>query len=348
MRGTAVFPGWRNSLRNRCTAVVSQLYIGCPAALGRGRLYSVGHGRFYVNHVYPEKWEVTAECDHEGCQAGRIKTFDAAGESCEVECQRCHGTGRIAVRGPFDVYQVNHEALNPDKPLQIPPMGYVQKDLATIDTMNRLYEGEIKHGFEAINMEVLGKVGEDQSGIAKTIDRQDLDQFLQGYANHVFKYVVPNIIYYSLCWRYGPMGIDATEFMPEINEPVSFNVMAIDELVGELNNMKQSCVSTALQIGIQEDIIEKRFNDDYEKAKYRAILKLDPLPGKTPDELVNALGSGIITREQWFVHEFITDLVHEAIESSDTFLELPYMKQKETIYSIARAKLQPAAVLPTE
>ena len=273
-----------------------------------------------VNNVYPEKWEFTAECEAQGCNAGRIKTKDHVGDTCEIECKRCNGTGRIAVRGPFDVYQINRDALNPDAPLPVPPMGYVQKDLETVRVMSEMAEQEIMKGFASLNMEVLDRVGEDQSGIAKTIDRQDLDQFLQGYANHVFKYVIPNIVYYSIAWRYGAMGVDINESMPQISEPVSFNVLSIDQLVAELANMKQNGVSTALQIGIQEDIIDKRFIDEADKEKYRAILQLDPMPGKSPDEITAAYGSGIISRETWYIHEMISDLVNEAIANSDTFL----------------------------
>jgi hypothetical protein len=156
-----------------------------------------------VNHLYPDKWEYTVDCDDVRCKGeGKITVCDANGDDTRVDCPSCGGTGRKTTKGPYNIYQVNKDALNPDAPLPTPPFGYGEKELGSTELLEQLAEKEIRKGFAAINMDIVNDVGENQSGIAKVIDRQDLDGFLGSYSDHMFNYVIPRLVFFIEMWRY--------------------------------------------------------------------------------------------------------------------------------------------------
>ena len=301
-----------------------------------------------VNHLYPEKWEFQVKCTNDSCRKGKIYRQDVNDTEVEIDCPSCHGSGYITTKGPFDVYQVNRNALNPDAPLQIPPFGYGDKNLEPVIKLEEYAEKEIDKGFEAINMDIVKRTGENQSGIAKMYDRQDLDSFLSVYASQMFKYVIPNIIYFTILWRYykvlGESKDRVSEYFPAIKEPTSFDVYSINMLTEEFSNMKQSGVSGAFLMGLEEDMIEKRFTDQKTQKFFKTILKVDPISALSDDQIL-ALG-GSIDRIDLYVHAYARDLVEELMEQDEDFLNLELSEKKQKVRELARSR-QPQ-VIPDE
>jgi hypothetical protein len=304
-----------------------------------------------TNHIYPESYVWTAECDNQGCNAGKVLDKDATGKDCEVNCSTCGGTGKIVHRGPFNEIQINKDALNPDAPIPIPPKGYIDKELASTELLEVLAEKEIRKGYEAINMDILNQVGEDQSGIAKVIDRQDLDGFLEVYASNMFKYVLPNMIYFIAKWRYYEIlnRNDTTfrEYLPTLKQPTTFDVYSISLLTEEYSRLKESGVGGNFLTGIQKDIIEKRFPDERTKAFYTTIIDVDPLVHMSEDEIL--ANSRVIDEVDLKVHVYAKDYIEELLAKDESFLTLPLAERKEKIRALAKSKKQPVIdVQPAE
>jgi len=300
-----------------------------------------------TNHIYPESYVWAVECDAPGCNAGKTIEKDASGKECDVNCTVCSGSGKIVKRGPFNEIQINKDALNPDAPLPIPPKGYIDKELASTELLEVLAEKEIRKGFEAINMDILNMVGQDQSGIAKVMDRQDLDGFLEVYASNIFRYILPNMIYFIAKWRYYEVfnKNDTTlqEYLPDLKQPTSFDVFSITLLTQEYAQLKESGVGGNFLNGIQKDIIEKRYTDENTKSFYTTIIDIDPLAHMDEDEILS--NSRVINDTDLYIHVYAKDLVEELMKD-EKFLSLPLDQKKAKIRALAETKKLPVIDVP--
>lgn len=293
-----------------------------------------------VNHMYPEKWEFTVDCDNNGCRNGQINVLDATGKDTTTQCSVCRGSGKKTTKGPFNIYQINRDALNPDSPLVTPPGGYMEKELESTKLLIEEAEKEIQKGFEAINMDIVTKVGENQSGVSKVIDRQDLDSFLDVYSGHVFKYVLPNIILFITMWRYWVVYNQSEQLikdtLPDIKEPTTFDVFSISLLTDELEKLTSAGAGGALLMGVRKDIIDKRFNDEPTKDFFNAVIDVDPLAHLTSEQLMAQ--SRVIGQIEMYIHTYAKDLVEQAIDEKEDFLGLPLQEKKQIIRDLAVSK----------
>ncbi len=293
-----------------------------------------------INHLYPREWEIAIDCDNKGCRSGQITTKAANGNDIQVDCPTCLGTGRMSSRGPSNITWVNKDALNPDAPLPMPPFGVGEKELGSTELLVKLANGEIDKGFEAINMDIVNKVGENQSGISKVIDRQDLDSFLDVYSGHIFKYVLPKIIEFIAMWRYWVVYNQSEqlikETLPGIKEPTTFDVFSISLLTDELEKLTSAGAGGALLMGVRKDIIDKRFNDEKTKDFFNAIIDVDPLAHLTSEQLMTQ--SRVIGQTEMYIHTYAKDLVEEVIDEKEDFLGLPLQEKKQIIRDLAVSK----------
>ena len=294
-----------------------------------------------VNHLFPTPWEWTVECNT--CQgSGSVRREDIAvsqEEARDIICESCKGSGRLASKGPYGGYDVKRDAINPELPNPIPPAGFITKDIAPIQELREIKDEEVLKGFEAINMEVVHRVGENQSGIAKTIDRADLDSMLMRIAQHIFEYNVIPIIDYVIQWRYGSILSEQQirEYQEgiEISKPKDFSVLGVNMLMEELKAAGTSNVSTNYLRQLESEIVSTRFsNNEQAKKKNLAIIELKPFPGKTDDEVSLGVANGTIQKRDGIRNANIDELVTLAIEQDDDFLDMEFSDKLAAINQI--------------
>lgn len=300
-----------------------------------------------INNAYPDKWEYTVDCTAKGCTGGQVTVTNADSSHSDINCTVCQGTGNISFKGPFSIYRVNRDALNVDAPLPIPPFGYGEKELGSTELLLKEGDKQIEKGYSAVNMDILNKVGENQSGVSKIIDRQDLDGFLDVYSSHIFKYVFPNLIWNIMLWRYFVSFKEneesLMEYFPLIKEPTTFDVYSITLLTEEFAKLKEAGVGGAFLSGMQKDIIDKRFPDEMTKKFLNTIIDIDPLGQLSNEEMLT--NSRVIGRIEMYIHTYSKDLVEESIESNKDFLTLTLAEQKVLIRALAESKLQPEIIV---
>ena len=300
-----------------------------------------------VNHLYPREWEIPIDCNNKGCSGGQILKKSAAGKDVHVDCPACLGTGKTTSRGPTNITWINKDPLNPDAPLPMPPFGVGEKELGSTELLVKLADKEIEKGFEAINMDIVNKVGENQSGVSKVIDRQDLDAFLGVYSGHIFKYVLPNVILFITMWRYWIVFNQneklIKETLPTIKEPTTFDVFSISLLTDELEKLTNAGAGGAFLTGIRKDIIDKRFTDEPTKDFYNTIIDVDPLAHLTNDDMMTQ--SRVIGQTEMYIHTYAKDLVEQAMNEKDGFLSLDLQEKKQIIRDLAISK-QPEVIIP--
>lgn len=309
-----------------------------------------------INHLYLEKWEY-AEDDCGVCEGTGLKEveidnspIDVSGskKKIEVKCTTCGGVGKIVKRSPFGVHVINRDAIERDQLPPNPPFGYPPKEISPLQLLRDIVKEEAQAGLSAINMDILFKVGENQSGIAKTIDRQDLDSFLTQISNHTFKRIIPGIITAIARWMYkkvlSPREIE--EQIPDIEEPATFDILSVNNLLEELQNIKSAGLSGAIVNGLQKDIIEKRFNSEKQKKKLKAILDLDPLSGLSNDDIMTGTSLGTISRVELYIHQHITHLINTIITEQENFLDIDFVEKQEILFEKAKTILAPVETIP--
>ena len=298
----------------------------------------------YVNHLFMEKWEYATECDADGCNSGKIATKVMNGqdlEDVELSCKRCSGTGKVS-RSPFGIHTINRDAINPDSPLPTPPAGYIDKSIEIVDKVEDRIAKEEKRGLASINFEIVQMVGADQSGIAKAYDREDLNAFLMRYSRHIFKYVLPNLIYNTAIWRYPDK--DADNIIPKINDPKNFNVISLDSLQSEYVAASQANVSSSYLMHIEKEIVDSKFaNNEDARLRNRAVINLNPYPSKSTDDILTYKNLG---EKDWSIYKFIhlTELVDQAIENDDEFLDMSLGEQRKVIDAMAKTEVDYDAI----
>jgi hypothetical protein len=299
----------------------------------------------YMNHLYMDKWEYTTECEAEGCNGGQVEISALEGTSLEVtgrsetkvitqNCTTCKGTGKVS-RNPFGIHTINRDSLNPDSPLPTPPAGYVDKPIEVVDKVEERIRAEEKRGLASINMEIVQMVGEDQSGVAKTIDREDLNAFLSRYSRHVYEYVLPNLILYIAAWRYGET-VEVTKILPQIHQPKEFNILSLNQIREEYKDASNSNVSDNYLMHIEKELVNSKFaNNDFARQKNDTIIELNPYVGKNVDDLLTLRNLG---EKDWKIYKAIhlIELVNMAIENDEGFLDLEMKEKRQAIDTLAK------------
>lgn len=291
----------------------------------------------YMNHLYMDKWEFATECEAPGCNQGLVEVEVFEGKESimtNINCKTCLGTGRVT-RNPYGIHTINRDALNPDAPLPTPPAGYIDKPIDVVDKVEDRIKKEEKRGLSSINMEIVQMVGEDQSGVAKTVDREDLNSFLSRYARHVFEYVLPNLIMGIAAWRYSVTD-RVVDILPEISAPKDFNILNLNQLSTEYKDASNANVSAAYLQHIEGEIVQSKFaNNEEARKKNEAIIKLQPFPGNSVDDMLTLQNLG---QPEWKVYKAISiiELVEMAIEDNKDFLEKSLKEQREIIDEMAK------------
>lgn len=301
-----------------------------------------------VNHLYMESWEYQVECTSCSGVGYATKEIDYGpdkGKASKYNCKQCSGSGRVTARGPFGQLTINREGFENDLP-PLPPKDYIKKDIEPIKELKLIISEQEQKGFSAINMEILDKIGENQSGVAKTIDRQDLDSFLLKVSNHIFKYFLTNIIYYTVIWRYKGVLQSNTliDYLPIIHAPKDFSVLSITELMEEYKEASKTEVSPFYLRRLEEEIVNSKFgNNEEERLKNIAIIRLNPFPDKTQDDLLTDLTSNVIKKNDWIKSNYIEFLVTEAIKKDPAFLELDLIDKNSVIDQIIIERFETVA-----
>ena len=270
----------------------------------------------FNQHLFLERVEIETECDG-GCSKSVEKQVHVRlVNDKEVICDRCTGSGFINGRGPYGVTTVRKDAFDdPNGSSQFPGVQYIDKPIDIVELTEKKIETLISQGFQSINMDIIDKVGANQSGVAKTIDKDELNSFITKVSDNLFDNILHNTYKFISLWRYSVVN---DVVMPTINKPTTFNAVGETMLVEEIKTISDAGLDTTQY---EMDLIDRRYPNDKEKQKYnKNVISLDPLSGKTEEEKVDIKLSGGVTTEQYIISSNIRGFILDAIEANEDFL----------------------------
>lgn len=294
-------------------------------------------------HVYPERWEYSQhECST--CKGiGQVKNPNyMPGGSMPVQypCGTCGGLGYVSANGPYSKVVV--------KPVQAgttaiptPPAGFIEKDVEIVRIMDESWRRHIYDALAAINFQFLDQTPLNQSGTAKEVDKEELNNTVHSIAEDIIR-IMDRIYRHAAIYRYGRLyGADQIEQMlPTIPVPGTFDLLSSQFMQEEVGKAKNAKLNATIVNAMEIEFTSKRFiNEPQVKDMLELILRLDPLPNVTEDEKMSMLSNKGITLVNYIISSNIHSFVQRALEEDDDFATLELQDQVKVLRGYAQEQI---------
>lgn len=297
-----------------------------------------------VLHLYPERWEYTQnECVR--CKGSGQRIDSAQTPACTVTCDTCNGQGYVA-SGPYSKMLIKPAAAD-QLQLPTPPAGFVEKDVEIIKVQEQSITDHIFNALAAINFEFLAATPLNQSGVAKEVDKDELNNTVHAVAEDLVK-IIDRVYYLIGVYRYSAQYSkeEIWEMMPDISVPEKFDILSTKYFDEQITSAKNNKLNAAIMNAMEVAYANKAFNNEPEIAEHVGlILKLDPLAGISEDDKMSRLSNNGITQLDYIVSSNINKFVNEALDTDAQFWDKETKQQKEIIYKMAQAQIDEQAKL---
>jgi len=265
-------------------------------------------------------------------------------EGVKIKCSTCMGKG-VAPMNPFDILEITPPTAD-ELPLSGDPIGFITPPVEALRFMADGVEAHIYNALSAINMQDMADVPAVNSGIAKSIDREDQNSWIHSVAEDLVR-VLDAVCDYTIVQRYGMvLNYDYSKLKqlePTINVPDKYDLISAQSMMDDLEKLKTSGASAAIFNAAQIDLATKLFPTNKEiKRKYEMIVSLDPLSGSTPDEILSAAQSGWITDSTATLHFNINEYLERAIDENKDFFDMMRSEQVAILTAMADEELNMA------
>jgi hypothetical protein len=305
----------------------------------------------YINHMHPQKYELAEDCAYQfdwqgqfyNCHGGIIKyPGGKKGEFVDMKCPHCMGTGITAVKSPYGAYQFTKDKLDVGDTFGrggLLPVGYVTIPVDATKMLEERTERFIQKGMWAINMDIEEKIGENQSGVAKVIDRSAQHDTLMNISTVFYDVHVNNEFYflnkYMFAVEASSRRDDENANLPEVNKPTEFDITSVSELINNFSVAQKSGLDRNFLQVRQIEIVSRDLSTNPDLKKYLVtMLTLDPLPGLTVDDIQAIVGKEC-TMEDAVIHFNLKKFTDRAIMEVNGFIDLDKEKQYEKLIEYA-------------
>lgn len=288
-----------------------------------------------VQHIHSEKWQYqTQKCTP--CQGTGQMLIDGK----PVTCATCKGSTYADI-SPYSSIKVPLPEIG-QQVIAPPFAGYIQKDVQIVTIQDTRIDKHKYQALAAINMEFLAETPLNQSGVAKAVDRDELNTFVNSIAEDIVS-IMDKIYFFINEYRYFILVPDKKlrkEMTPKIPVPQNYDLLSSDYLLQELTTAKTAKVNIVSQIALEVEFANKKFNNDpVVRDELKAVLELDPLPGLTEDEKLIRLQNDGIIRDDYVLSCNIFPFVKKAIAENDKFLTLSLTEKRLFIQKYIDATL---------
>lgn len=291
-----------------------------------------------VLHLYPERWEFTQnECVK--CKGTGQRNEVVNGDACQVTCDTCGGQGYIAA-GPYSKMLIRPSGADQ---LQIPtpPAGFVEKDVEIIKVQEQSIKDHITEGLSAINFEFLAATPLNQSGTAKEVDKDELNNMVHSIAEDIVR-IMDKVYWLIALYRYSAQYTpdEIYEMLPMIAVPEKYDILSSMYYQEQIKGVIDSKLNPAIRNAMEVTFATKAFNNEPKVAEEVAlVLSLDPLAGIGEDDKMSRLSNNGITQLDYVVSSNINKFVSQAIEANNDFPDMDVTKQREVVYKMAQEQM---------
>lgn len=285
-----------------------------------------------IMHVNPEKWQYANRiCRAEKCNKGRVG---------KELCDTCGGSGFESVSTPFGVHTIHPEktGIGDTASVVTPPAGYIAKPIESIDYLKDGVNNNNMLAMKAINLDFLGLEQLNQSGTAKEMDRQEVKTYVSKVSDSLIGVNARPALKFIAYWWFGFMDKSSVdELMPTIKQPKDFDVLTSSMLKERVSSLRQGNFSKGIVAKAEKEYFAREYGKDSTDYKiHEASIDLDPLYGKTEEELLQMLMQGVITNMKYIASSQIESLIKSAYQGNNDFFALDYDAKKAVIEELAK------------
>lgn len=289
-----------------------------------------------VQHVHSDKWVFSqTECRH--CKGSG--TLTRGQDKCS--CDQCNGVGYIQTSPYSNLVLRPQNNLEAGAQIPTPPAGYIQKtDVALmVDRIGALVNEQIRAALSAVNMEFLAETPLSQSGTAKEVDKDELNNFVNSVAEDLvaamdWSYMVINDYRYM---DIVPNKVLRSKMLPAIAVPERFDLLSSSFLLAEITQVIKSGISPVILNQMQIDYANKKFyTNTAVRDELSTVFELDPFPNASEDDKMSRLGNGGITLEDYVISSNIQQFVRRAMQENKAFQAMDIKTKKALISKYAQ------------
>jgi hypothetical protein len=298
-----------------------------------------------VQHMYSTMWYYASQ-DCTQCN-GTGKTIKADGK--QTVCGTCDGSGKMKF-SPYNSIKVNPQQFG-ENPIPTPPAGYIAKPTEIVTIQDERIGMHIKNALGAIHMDFL--VGADQSGVAKAIDRDELNNWVYSVAYHFVWNIIKPV--YSLIndWRYYVVVPDVKqrkEMLPMITVPSKFELITANMIGDQVKQARDAQMDSTIINELEWEYARKAFNNDnYVLKKMWAEKAHDPFGTLSSEDIANLYLTGQIPKEDFILSTYISSFIERANNEVKGFLDMDFTQQEAVLAKYVAEKIKASKqIVPVE
>lgn len=297
-----------------------------------------------VLHMFPERWEYTQhECSVcKGTGLRRNPQWSHGCEAsipCDLPCDNKSCYKGYVVAGPYSKIMVRPSlTLEGQGNIPVPPAGFVEKDVEIIKVQDTSVENHIHNALAAINFEFLMLTPLNQSGTAKEVDKDELNNTVHSIAEDMVRNM--DWLYWMIAkYRYQIQysGDDINEMVPAISVPEKYDILSSAHLEAQLTTAKTNNSNAVIVNALEIEYSNKAFNNDPEvRNRVELVLNLDPLANISEDDKMSRLSNRGITQLSYIISSNIHEFVQRALDEDPQFADKDLTEQKEKMMEYAK------------
>ncbi len=284
-----------------------------------------------VNHLHPTMWAYANEECKDCLGTGKVKSGTRS-----ITCSKCKGEGNKIVN-PYSMIMVK-PPIPGQANVPTPPAGEIPKQIDIIKLQNERVNDHIYKSLASINMEFLAEVPLSQSGVAKEVDKDELNNFVHSVAEDLIS-ILDNLYYYINLYRNKiRIGNDKElmEQLPVISVPERYDIISGAYLLDELQRAKTAGLNASIIKNMEIEYANKKFNYDPQvKDSMELVYRLDPFPAISEDDKMAMLTNKGITLIDYIISCNINQFVHRAMIENTNFADMKYEQQMQVFRDYA-------------
>jgi len=259
-----------------------------------------------------------------------------------VACGDCDGRGAAAV-DPYETIVVRVRDVDKQQ-IPFPPATYITKDIDIAELQDKRIDGHTFKALASINMEFLATTPLNQSGKAKEVDKEELNNFVYSIAFHLVRNILDPIYKIISDYRYSvliPNQEKRNKLLPLIQVPEHFDLLTENTLIEQIGKAKEAGIDATIIQEMQVDYVNKKFRDSPEIRKQLITsLDMNPFPTISPEGLIELEMNHDITKEDAVTAVYANYFVQKAVEADETFLSKDFEEQLKVIRKMTDEKIK--------
>lgn len=292
-----------------------------------------------VQHIFTTMWYYASQ----GCTSCQ-GTGKVIKQGQTIVCGTCEGNG-VFTKSPYKDLVVKAPAMD-EQGIRPPFAGFIEKNIEIVKIQDERISNHTYEALSAINMEFLSNVPLNQSGKAKEVDKDDLNNFVYGVSYHSVMNVIYKVYYFINEIRVMDLSLPIevkSKMLPTIPVPERYEILSETYLLEQASAARTAKLDPLIVSMNEIDFVNKKYENYPEiRERIKTIKQLDPLPVMTSEQKDAAVLAGTILREDAIISNYIQSFVERAIKENEEFLALEYDQKYEIVQGYAKEKIQAA------